>query len=231
MSHPTLVQLQRRFKNDIMNETSECLEMLETSNAFSSARRLDVYRQTIGQIIDFVAADHSILADYFGESDLADLIEKYLRHCPSRFTNKADVSAGFSSFLAENGPKLLAEIARFDWLQVVSAASTELPQGFVPIARATPEDLEPSKIVLDPTLQLFNSDYRVHDDMKNENCFLAIRSLEHAMQVEELSQEQYDILLAILDHRELSEVSLNEADLITIFSNWVKDGTIAGFTK
>lgn len=236
MADSPLAQLQRRFKADIQKGTSHVVDELRPGNKHSSRRRLDVYRNTISQLISFIAEDHPILGQHLGGKKLNSWIEEYLRVHPSTSTNKADISARFHKYVRNEYSELEGDIATFDWCQVLSSAQLEDARSFTPIAQLQEEDMAVATLVLDPTLQLFASRFAVHQDNTETPTYIAIRYIKNEIEFFDLGKEAFFILQEISNQKSLPEIITDlagdeiEPEIVSqCFMDWVKDGTIIGF--
>src|SRR4051812_20953439 len=123
MPDSALATLQRRFKADVLDGTSLSISEIKSTRLYSQFRRLEVYQSTaLNSIYSGVAEDFPSLKHYVGEKRFDSLIEQFLKKYPPTFTNGSDTGVYLSRFLLEMGESLLAEVARFDWAQVISGA-------------------------------------------------------------------------------------------------------------
>lgn len=239
MQERQLASIQRRFKADILNETSRCTGDLKSTPEHSPFRRLDAYRLAILQQVECVAEDFPILAEHLGDIDkLEEIIERFLRTRPSTFTTIGAISSGFADYLHDIQETLLSEIARYDWAQVLSKTESENTRSYFSIAQLTESDLTDAQLITDPTLQLFTSPYCVHLDNEKKPCFLSIRLVKGEIEIVELEKNLFRVLRAIVAKKPLPEISLeltgtqvtSEA-VSQAFAEWVKTGTIIGFVN
>lgn len=226
MQEPTLLELQRLFKSDVVHQLDRIAKHLKPSDDYSLSRRMHIYQNNSQLTVDSVAEDFSTLGEHIGEEKLRSLVERFLRDKPSHSHTRFFVSRGFPDYLDEQNEALLSDIARYDWAQTLSSFEPELKTDFRPIRELDSDDVE---LVVDPTLQLLQTRFAVHTDYRAGETFLAIRYRSPELEIEELTKPQFVLLQSIVQKTELPELSLREEEISQAFADWVKDGTIIGF--
>ena len=164
---PSLPDLQRAFAGAVLGDVTAAVSNWIVSDHFSSARRLQVYRNNVvTSLSDALAAVYPVVQRLVAPEFFAYATHEYLHQHPSRSGNLHDFGNHFPQFLQHFAPAsalaYLPDVARLEWAwhQVFHAAESP-PLSLEKLAAVPPEDYERLRFKLHPARQLLASRYPV----------------------------------------------------------------------
>jgi hypothetical protein len=116
---PTLVELQARFQEAILKGDDAILDLIPDSSRTDRRVLLGVYRNAyVGRLVEVLAHDHPVVAQYLGEEAFAAMGRAYVAACPSNHPNARWFSHRLPEFLASSplygARAALVELARIE---------------------------------------------------------------------------------------------------------------------
>lgn len=123
-----LEELQRGFRDYLLQGRSEAIRPLVRATQErrgEAERRLVIYAEAYRlRLKEALATDYTLLAAWLGAESFDTLMDHYIHAHPSRHYNIRRYGHRMGQFLAASAPwcgdPLLAELARFEWLQGLS---------------------------------------------------------------------------------------------------------------
>lgn len=161
MSHCSLAEVQRQLQDFLLDKPSQALSLTLETPGFSRSERLDVYHQAYRlRLVEALRNDFPALECYVGAEAFAELCEAYIAVNPSRHASLRWLGERMPAFLREHEKTqaniVLAELAEFEWSQVMAFDATdEAPITVGVLASLPPEQWMALTLVFHKSLQTY----------------------------------------------------------------------------
>lgn len=183
----TLEALQRGFRDYLLQGQGRTIGPLVNAaegNRHETQRRLVIYADAYRlRLKEALAVDYTLLAARLGAKRFDTLMDHYIHAHPSRHYNIRRYGHRMAQFLAVTGPwcgePLLAELARFEWLQGLSFDAPDAePLGVEALAALPAAQWGGLRLRFHPSLQRHDFHWNVHEfwaALRGEEPFPATR--------------------------------------------------------
>jgi hypothetical protein len=248
----TLREIQHAFKKAMVEPKRawEAAELGITEQAPASTQeRVGIYHYAyLARISESLQEDFAPLLQWIDEAGFEEIARAYLEVFPSTYRTLAEVSRHFPEFLDSiiqpGDPKFLPDLARLEWAKICAGVScTRTAHDVLPLTCLAGQDFSVVKLVLNPSLQLFTSEWPV-DKLKRQQDTVAFRELVRVaiyrapdgIQTDRLRSRQWELLARIEAGESLQDLLLwmtekriTPTQTQTWFTRWSTQGIIQGF--
>lgn len=183
----TLAELQRGFRDYLLQGRNQAIRPLVRATQErreEAENRLAIYADAYRlRLKEALAVDYTLLAARLGAERFDALMDHYIHAHPSRHYNIRRYGHRMAQFLAASAPwcgePLLAELARFEWLQGLSFDAPDAePLGVETLAALPAAQWGGLRLRFHPSLQRHDFHWNVHEfwaALRHEEPFPAAR--------------------------------------------------------
>jgi hypothetical protein len=162
---PDLTELQTSFLRYLTGRGGTCKDLVVEQGGVSADTRLGIYRNAYRlRLRDTIETDHEMLGRYLGDDLFEDMVDRYIRECPSQCFSLRDFTAGLPRFLRKTPPfsdhPILSELAAFERLLLDVFDAREAPRVNLDGLRAVaPVHWPTLRLRFHPSTQLFGAQW------------------------------------------------------------------------
>jgi len=223
----SLRTLQQGFRREVCEiQPPKKLAIIETPK-FRRKARLEVYRYAyFARILESLEDDFAEVVKKAGKRKFSDWCRAYLKKTKPRFQCLGEVSRDLPAFIQKQKhpkAKALSELARFEWLQMVSFLEEENTENnMAALTEVAPENFDSISFKLHASVVLFESKYNVPKSLKPKKTWGMIYTQDGIIRDETLNETEFKILKAIQKGWSLKKLyKLDESSkLMESFSRW-----------
>ncbi len=248
----TLREIQHAFKTAMAEPARDwqATELgLREQPPLTTQTRVGIYHYAyLARVGESLQEDFAPLLQWVDENGWDEIVRAYLNTFPSHYRTLAEVSRHFPEFLDSiiqpGDPKFLPDLARLEWAKIEAQVTLTTPSKKVlPLTALAGQNLSQVELVLNPSLQLFTSEWPV-DKLRRRGDTVAFRELvrlaiyrdTEQVRTERLRARQWELLARMEAGESLEQLLLwmTERRITPLqtqnwFTQWSTKGIIQGY--
>ncbi len=257
-----LKKWQQDFYQGIFHPSQNNIQLacqgINTTGNLSASQRLDIYRDSIlGGITDGLSGVFPVCENLVGSQYFSHMLTDFLKQNPSYSPDLGNYGALLPNYIAQFKPAkdlvYLPEVAKLEWLWHKAFNASDVHNNNAAIytleqlASITENEQGRIQFVLQPSIQLMQSDYPIHliwemnqdnydgqkqvDLNEGEVNLLIFRAPDYSMHINPLNKDEfifYQALQAGLIFLDIAKLTFT-APIETLLAPAIQSGLIIGF--